>query len=319
MTVLVTGGAGYIGSAVVDALAGRGESVLVIDNLSRSARPEFPPGVEFESMDVGDAGGVEQLVNRHGIESCIHLAALIAVGESVSNPGLYIENNVVQSAHLLRVLARSGVSRVVFSSSAAVYGNASTTPIDETEPTEPTSPYGWTKLVAEQMLEMHDHADGLRSVSLRYFNAAGSTARRVERHTPATHLVPLAVRAATEPDGRLTVFGDDYPTPDGTAVRDYIHIVDLTEAHLLALDYLRAGGETTVVNLGAGVPHSVLQVVAAVEQVLGCRVPYEIGPRRAGDPAELVASTQRARRLLGWAPSHSTLVEIVSSLAAHAR
>ena len=318
MTVLVTGGAGYIGSAIVDALAERGEDVLVIDNLSRSVRPHFPRGVVFESLDIGNADRVEQLVNRHGIESCIHLAGLIAVGESVSNPGLYIENNVVQSARLLRVLVRSGVSRFVFSSSAAVYGNASTSPITENEPTEPTSPYGWTKLATEQMLEMHDRSDGLGSVSLRYFNAAGATERRIERHTPETHLIPLAVRAATEPEGRLTVFGDDYPTPDGTAVRDYIHIVDLTEAHLLALDYLRAAGETTVVNLGAGVGHSVFEVIAAVEKVLGRRVPYETGPRRAGDPAELIASTQRARRLLDWAPSRSTLPEIVSSLAAHA-
>lgn len=318
MTVLVTGGAGYIGSAIVDALAERGEDVLVIDNLSRSTRPEFPRGVDFEALDIGAADRIEHLVSRHGIESCIHLAGLIAVGESVSNPGLYIENNVVQSAHLLRVLARSGVCRIVFSSSAAVYGNASTTPIDESEPTQPTSPYGWTKLVTEQMLEIHDRSDGLRSVSLRYFNAAGATARRIERHSPETHLIPLAVRAATEPGGRLTVFGDDYPTPDGTAVRDYIHIVDLAEAHLLALDYLRAAGETTVLNLGAGVGHSVFEVILAVENVLGRRVPYETGPRRAGDPAELIASTQRARRLLNWAPLRSTLPEIVSSLAAHA-
>lgn len=316
MTVLVTGGAGYIGSTVVDALAGRGESVLVIDNLSRSTRPNFPGGVEFESADIGDTECLEHLVRRHGVESCIHLAALIAVGESVADPGLYIENNVVQSARLLRVLVRNGVSRLVFSSSAAVYGNASMTPISESESTQPTSPYGWTKLVAEQMLEMHDHADGLRSVSLRYFNAAGATARRMSPRRPATHLIPLAVRAATEPDCQLTVFGDDYPTPDGTAVRDYIHIVDLTDAHLLALDYLRAAGETTAVNLGAGVGHSVLEVISAVENVFGRRVPYEVGPRRAGDPAELIASTQRARRVLDWAPSRSTLPEIVSSLAA---
>ena len=311
MTVLVTGGAGYIGSAVVDALAERGEQVLVIDNLSRSAQPEFPDGVNFKKADVGDSEVVERLVRCHGVESCIHMAALIAVGESVTDPGLYIENNVVQSARLLQVLARSGV----FSSSAAVYGNATTVPITESEPTEPTSPYGWTKLAAEQMLAMHDHADGLRSVSLRYFNAAGATAQRTERRTPTTHLVPLAVRAATEPGGRLTVFGDDYPTLDGTAVRDYIHVLDLAEAHLLALDCLRAGGSTTIVNLGAGVGHSVLEVIAAVEDVLGCSVPYEIGPRRAGDPPELVAATQRARCTLHWSPSRSTLADIVTSLA----
>lgn len=319
MTVLVTGGAGYIGSAVVDALAERGEQVVVIDNLSRSARPEFAAGVDFESVDIGDSESVEHLVRCHGIESCIHLAGLIAVGESVADPGLYIENNVVQSARLLRVLARNGVGRVVFSSSAAVYGNASRVPITESEATAPTSPYGWTKLVNEQMLAMHNDADGVRSVSLRYFNAAGATARRVERHDPETHLIPLAVRAATELDGRLTVFGNDYPTPDGTAVRDYIHIVDLTEAHLQALDYLRAAGTTTIVNLGAGIGHSVLDVIAAVADALGRPVPYEVGPRRAGDPPELIASPQRARRLLNWEPSRSTLAEIVASLTPFTR
>ncbi len=316
MTVLVTGGAGYIGSVVVDALAERGERVVVVDNLSRSSPPALPRGVTFESASVGDSEAISHLVNEHGITSCIHLAGLISVGESVRVPGAYIENNVVQSARLIGALIDCGVEFVVFSSSAAVYGNATTQPITESAPLQPTSPYGWTKLFVEQMLRMHDTGDGLRSVSLRYFNAAGATSNRTERHKPETHLVPLAVRAASEHQEPLTVFGSDYPTPDGTAIRDYIHIRDLVDAHLLALDYLRDGGATTALNLGGGTGHSVLEVVAAVERGLGRTVRYELGPRRAGDPAELIASPELARRTLNWEPSRSTLEEIVASLAA---
>lgn len=316
MTVLVTGGAGYVGSVVVDALAERSERVVVVDNLSRSSLPALPRGVTFESASVGDSEAISRLVIEHGITSCIHLAGLISVGESVRDPGAYIEHNVVQSARLIRALIDGGVKFVVFSSSAAVYGNASTQPITESAPLQPTSPYGWTKLFVEQMLRMHDTGDGLRSVSLRYFNAAGATSNRTERHNPETHLVPLAVRAASQHQEPLTVFGSDYPTPDGTAIRDYIHIRDLVDAHLLALEYLRDGGATTALNLGGGTGHSVLEVVAAVERGLGRTVRYELGPRRAGDPAELIASPELARRTLNWKPSRSTLDEIVASLAA---
>ena len=316
MTVLVTGGAGYIGSVVVDALTERGERVVVVDNLSRSSLPALPRGVTFESASVGDSEAISRLVNEHGIRSCIHLAGLISVGESVRVPGAYIEHNVVQSARLIRALIDGGVEFVVFSSSAAVYGNASTQPITESAPLQPTSPYGWTKLFVEQMLRMHDTGDGLRSVSLRYFNADGATSNRTERHNPETHLVPLAVRAASEHQAPLTVFGSDYPTPDGTAIRDYIHIRDLVDAHLLALQYLRDGGATTALNLGGGTGHSVLEVIAAVERGMGRTVRYELGPRRAGDPAELIASPELARRTLSWKPSRSTLDKIVASLAA---
>ncbi len=319
MTVLVTGGAGYIGSVVVDALTERGESVVVVDNLSRSSQPVLPPGVIFESAGVGDSEAISRLVRGHGITSCIHLAGLISVGESVRDPGAYIENNVVQSARLIRALLDCGVELVVFSSSAAVYGNATTQPITESAPLQPTSPYGWTKLCVEQMLRMHDTADDLRSVSLRYFNAAGATSNRTEQHNPETHLVPLAMHATSEHQAPLTVFGSDYPTPDGTAIRDYIHISDLVDAHLLALGYLRDGGATTALNLGGGTGHSVLEVIAAVERGLGRTVRYELGPRRAGDPAELIASPQLARRTLNWEPSRSTLAEIVASLAAFDR
>jgi len=318
MTVLVTGGAGFIGSVVTDALAQRGERVLVVDNLTRSAQPEFSSNVPFETADVGDIDRIGQLIIDHEVDACVHLAGLISVAESVHDPGAYIENNIVGSARLFEALTDHDVSHVVFSSSAAVYGNASSMPISEDAPLQPTSPYGWTKMVVEQMLAAYDAADGLRSASLRYFNAAGATSRRTERHQPETHLVPLAIRAATSPDTPLQVFGTDYPTRDGTAVRDYIHVADLAHAHVLALDYLRDGGDTTVLNLGAGQGHSVREVIAAVEHGLGRAVPCQTGPRRAGDPAELVASPQRARHVLNWEPSQSTLEEIVASAAAHA-
>ena len=316
MTVLVTGGAGFIGAVVTDALAQRGEQVLVVDNLTRSVQPEFSSGVSFETADVGDTERIGQLIDDHGVDACIHLAGLISVAESVQNPGVYIENNIVASARLFEALTDHHVRHVVFSSSAAVYGNASSMPINEDAPLQPTSPYGWTKMVVEQMLAAYDTANGLRSVSLRYFNAAGATSRRMELHEPETHLVPLAIRAATNPGAPLQVFGTDYPTRDGTAVRDYIHVADLAHAHLLALRYLRDGGDTSVLNLGAGRGHSVLEVIAAVEHGLGRAVPYEVGPRRAGDPAELVASPQRARRVLNWEPSQSSLEAIVASAAA---
>ena len=318
MTVLVTGGAGYIGSVVVDALVERGESVLVVDNLTRSVQPEFSSGVSFEAANIGDTEHIGQLIDDHGVDACIHLAGLISVAESVHDPGAYVENNIVGSARLFGALTDHNVRHVVFSSSAAVYGNASPMPISEDAPLQPTSPYGWTKMVVEQMLAAYDSANRLRSASLRYFNAVGATSRRMERHEPETHLVPLAIRAATNPGAPLQLFGTDYPTPDGTAVRDYIHISDLARAHLLALGYLRDGGDTTVLNLGAGRGHSVLEVIAAVEHGLGRAVPYEARPRRAGDPAELVASPQRACRVLKWEPSRSTLEEIVASVAAHA-
>ena len=316
MTVLVTGGAGYVGSAVVDELVLRGERVVVVDNLSRSAQPDLPAGVGFERADLGNKAALERLVLRTGVESCIHLAGLISVGESVRRPGLYFENNVAQSARLLQTLVETGVRRIVFSSSAAVYGAAKTMPITELAPLRPSSPYGWTKMVVEQMLAMHDDADYLRSVSLRYFNVAGSTPRRSERHEPETHLVPLAVRAAVEPCDPLTVFGGDYPTPDGTAIRDYIDISDLVDAHVSALNYLRAGGETTAMNLGTGVGSSVLEVVAAVERATGKPVPLRFGPRRTGDPSELVASANKARTLMGWEAKRSSISGIVSSTVA---
>ncbi len=317
MTVLVTGGAGYIGSVVVDQLVGRGESVLVIDNLSRSAEPKLPDGAAFICADVGDTEAIRDSVDRFGVDRCIHLAGLTAVGESARNPGLYLESNVAQTVRLLQSLVDSEVPSLVFSSSAAVYGAAANSPITEDEPLAPTSPYGWTKMAVEHMLQMHSEANGIRSVSLRYFNAAGATAIRHEAHDPETHLIPLAFKAALDPNRPLTVFGSDYPTTDGTATRDYVHVDDLASAHLLALDYLQSGGGTTQLNLGTGKGHTVLQVIAAIERALGQPVALEPGGRRPGDPPSLVASPERARQVLGWLATRSSLDQIIDSVVAY--
>ena len=313
MTVLVTGGAGFVGSVVVDRLVERQESVVVVDNLSRSPGLDLPDGVLLVRCDVGDAAGLGEVLDHYRVDACIHLAGLIAVGESSDNPGLYLEHNVAQTVLLLRSLLARDVRQVVFSSSAAVYGDGAAMPVLESSELRPASPYGWTKMVVEQMLAMQDGADKLRSVSLRYFNAAGATPRRQERHDPETHLIPLAVAAALG-GAPLTVFGQRYPTPDGTAVRDYVHVQDLADAHVLALDYLRAGGKTTQMNLGAGSGSSVLDVIGVVERIVGTPVDRSMGRRRKGDPPTLVASCRLARERLGWQPRFSTLETIIESV-----
>jgi len=312
MSVLVTGGAGYVGGAVVDRLLAHGESLVVVDNLSRTPDSGLPDGVPFYRVDVGDREPITRIVEEHGVEACLHFAGLIAVGESVAHPGLYFEQNVSQTITLLDVLAAAGVENVVFSSSAAVYGEPEVVPIPEDHPQRPTSPYGATKSIVEQILTQYDLTGMIRSVALRYFNAAGAAAGRSERHIPETHLIPLAIDAALGVRGLLTVFGGDYDTPDGTAVRDYIDVVDLADAHLRALDYLRGGGATGVFNLGNGEGYSVMQVIEAVSRVSGREVPHVLGERRAGDPPVLVASSRRARETLGWVPGHVDLDTIVA-------
>ncbi len=313
MSVLITGGAGYVGGAVVDHLIEQGEAVVVVDNLSRTPDSGLPLGVPFYQVDIGDRDAIANVVRDHEVDACLHFAGLIAVGESVEQPGLYFEQNVSQTITLLDVLATHGVNSVVFSSSAAVYGEPEQVPIPEDHPHRPTSPYGSTKSIVEQILTQYDLTGMIRSVSLRYFNAAGAAPGRVERHVPETHLIPLAMDAALALRDPLTVFGTDYDTPDGTAVRDYIHVVDLADAHLRALDYLRAGGETKALNLGNGEGYSVMQVIESVSRVAEREVPFVLGARRPGDPPVLVASADRARQLLGWVPQHPELDAIVSS------
>ena len=268
MTVLVTGGAGFIGGVVTDQLRAGGEPVVVIDDLSRGHRDVVDDDVPFYRATVGDRDAITRIVADHEVDACIHFAGLIAVGESVAEPGLYWRRNVAESITLFDTLSSLGVDNVVFSSSAAVYGDPIEVPIPEAHPKQPTSPYGNTKMVVEQVLEDLSASGQLQAVSLRYFNAAGASERRRERHIPETHLIPLALRAAR--DGTpMNVFGTDYPTPDGTAIRDYIHVTDLASAHVRAIDYLRSGGATVALNLGVGHGASVREVLTASEDVTG--------------------------------------------------
>lgn len=310
MTVLVTGGAGYVGSVVVDQLVDRGEDVIVVDSLARGFRDQVNESARLVEAEVGDTKTLRPLLDE--ADSVMHFAGLIAVGESMMAPGLYHHHNVAQGVELLNAVCEAGIRHFVFSSSAAVYGEPEEVPIPETHRLAPTSTYGWTKLAVEQMLADHDRADRLRSVSLRYFNAAGATDRRRERHEPETHLIPLVLRAARG-EADLRVFGDDYPTRDGTNVRDYIHVEDLARAHLASLDHLRSGGQTTQVNLGTGNGFTVLEVIEAARRVTGVGIEAAMADRRAGDPAVLVASNDRAREMLEWEPAILDIEEIVRS------
>jgi UDP-glucose 4-epimerase len=313
MAILVTGGAGYIGSVTTELLRKRGEQVVVLDNLSRGHRGAVAPEVLFYEGDVGDRALVTRVVREHSIDACIHFAAFAYVGESVSQPALYFENNVEQSIRLLGALAGAGVRRVVFSSTCATYGEPQRIPIDESHPQRPTNPYGWSKLFVEQIMADYDRAYDLKSVSLRYFNASGATPDRGEHHAPETHLIPLVLKAAQGEIEQVTVFGSDYPTTDGTCIRDYIHVSDLAEAHALSLDYLRAGSESIAINLGNGQGYSVLKVIETARKVTGKEIAVEMQGRRPGDPSHLVADAARARGVLGWQPEKPDLVEIIGS------
>lgn len=312
MSILVTGGAGFIGSVVVDQLRSKGNTVVVVDDLSRGFRDAIDADVAFYQASIGDTALISTVVADHDVDACVHLAGLIAVGESVQQPTMYWQRNVVESIRLFETLTNAGVEHVVFSSSAAVYGDPHEVPIDENHAMSPTSSYGNTKLAIEMFLRDLSRATPLQSVCLRYFNAAGATDRRRERHNPETHLIPLALRAAKEMSA-LQIFGTDYPTPDGTAVRDYIHVEDLVSAHLLAIDYLRDRGSTISLNLGIGQGASVQEVIAATERVTGMDVAATDAARRDGDPAVLVASADLARNVLQWRPHRTDLDDIISS------
>ena len=310
--VLVTGGAGYIGAHTVHELLSAGYEVTVFDDLSRG-HPEQIEGVPLVIGDTCDKDALEDVLSGE-FDAVVHFASESLVGESVKNPDKYFRRNVVGGLTLLSAMVKAGVKKMVFSSSDAVYGDPESVPIPETAPMRPVSPYGETKAFIENALRWYDRAYGLRSVSLRYFNAAGAhpSGRMGEDHDPETHLIPLAINAALS--GRpITVFGDDYPTPDGTCIRDYVHVVDLASAHVLALDALSAGAETCSLNLGTGQGYSVLEVVRCIARVTGLKLPYEVGPRRPGDPPVLVAASGRAREMLGWTPTHSSLEEIVET------
>jgi len=313
MGVLVTGGAGYIGSAFVELLRSAGERVVVLDDLSRGHLSAVDPAVPFYRGTTGDRALVAKIAREHTLDACVHFAAFAYVGESVTEPGRYFDNNTVQAVTLFESLLEAGVRNVVFSSTCATYGVPGESPIPETHSQWPINPYGWSKFFVERMLESLDRARGLRFVALRYFNAAGATAKTGEHHDPETHLIPLVLEAAAGRRPSVSVFGDDYDTPDGTAIRDYIHIEDLGAAHLLALRYLRKDGASGFFNLGNGTGYSVLEVVEAARRVTGRDVPVVMSPRREGDPPRLVGDARRAREVLGWQPKRAALEDIVRS------
>jgi UDP-glucose 4-epimerase len=313
MSVLVTGGAGYIGSVTVELLRERGEEVVVLDNLIRGHREAVDPGVPFYEGDVGDPALVASCIRNHAVDCCIHLAALAYVGESVTEPTRYFENNVTQGIRFLHALTDACVGRTVFSSSCATYGEAITLPISEAHPQKPTNPYGWTKLAMEQILSELDRKRGLRYVALRYFNAAGATASHGEDHRPETHLIPNILAAASGARPAVDVYGHTYPTPDGTAIRDYVHVADIAAAHLQALEYLRSGGCSDHLNLGTGRGYSVTEVLEAARRVTGRTIHIRTHPPRSGDPPTLFASSVKAQGILGWQPAFTNLDTIIES------
>lgn len=313
MAILVTGGAGYIGSVTVERLLGKGESVVVLDDLVRGHRAAVNQSVPFYEGKVGDRALITRIVREHNIEACVHFAALAYVGESVAEPERYFEDNVGQGIALLGALLQTGIRRFVFSSTCATYGEPKEIPIRETTPQWPKNPYGWSKLMMEQVLGSYDRAHHLKFVALRYFNASGATERLGEFHEPESHLVPNVLAAASGEKRELSVFGHDYPTPDGTAIRDYVHVVDLADAHILALAYLREGGKSDFINLGTGRGYSVLEVIESARKVTGRPIPIKKEPRRAGDPAQLVADASKARTVLGWEPVKSDMDTILRS------
>jgi len=311
--ILVTGGAGYIGSHTTLQLLDAGYDVVVVDNLSRGHREAVDPA-RLRVLDLQDTDGLVRVMNEAPCEAVIHFAAYIAVGESMKIPELYFQNNVVGSLSLLTAMVRAGVSRIVFSSTAAVYGTPERVPIVETEPYAPINAYGETKVMVERMLHWFDQIHGIRSICLRYFNAAGAdpAGRTGESHEPETHLIPLLFRAIRT-GVPVTLFGDDYATPDGTCIRDYVHVTDLAAAHILAVEDLSAGSPSAKFNAGTGQGFSVKEVLRVVEEVTGSPVPHSIGPRREGDPPVLVADSAQLQRQLGWAPGHSDLNTIVDT------
>ena len=310
--VLVTGGAGYIGSHAVRALLDGGHSVVVLDDLSAGHAEAVPDGVPLVTARIHDRVRIVDTLRTHGIDSVMHFAAWLTVSESVHKPLEYYENNVVGSLALLNAMTHAGVKRLVFSSTCAVYGEPSTTPIPESAPTRPINSYGETKLAIERALSHVDHAHGLRWIALRYFNAAGAHPDGTigEDHDPEIHVIPRAIEAATG-GAPLQVFGEDYPTPDGTCLRDYIHVCDLADAHVAALAALESGAQSSAYNAGTGQPQSVRQVIDAVSSVVGKPVRWTSAPRRPGDPAVLFAASDRLQRELGWTPRFPALQQIV--------
>jgi UDP-glucose 4-epimerase len=309
---LITGGAGYIGSTTASRLLRTGHEVVVVDDLSRGHEHNVEPD-RLRRMNLSETQALQRLMEQERFDAVVHFAAYIAVGESTKVPELYFSNNVGGTLSLLTAMTHAGVSRLVFSSTAAVYGNPERIPITEDQPFQPVSPYGESKVMVEKILGWMDQFRGLRSVALRYFNACGADpeSHRGEEHDPETHLIPLLFRAIRT--GKpITIFGEDYETKDGTCIRDYIHVADLADAHISALNHLMAGGHSDSFNVGTGSGLTVMEVLRAVEEVTGQKVPYVAGARREGDPPSLVANSDKLRKFLGWEPRRSDIRTIVA-------
>ncbi len=315
MSILVLGGAGYIGSHTALALVNAGRDVVVADNLETGFRKAVPEMARFYKGDIRDRAFCDGLFEREQIDGVIHFAANSQVGESMTNPLKYYANNMGGTRVLLESMVAHGVGKIVFSSTAATYGEPERVPILETDATVPTNCYGETKLSMEKMMKWTSVAHGLRYVALRYFNACGAQPDGSigEAHNPETHLIPVILQVPGGQREKISIFGDDYPTPDGTCIRDYIHVCDLAQAHILALDYLLSGGENNVFNLGNGVGFSVKEVIEEARKVTGHAIPTEVLPRRAGDPAQLIASSEKAKTLLRWKPEFEDLHTIIQT------
>lgn len=315
MSILVTGGAGYIGSHTALELIRAGYDVVIADSLVTGHLKAIPEGARFYRGDIRDIDFLNGLFQSESIDAVIHFAAFSLVGESVSNPLKYYENNIYGTKVLLEAMVANGVKRIVFSSTAATYGEPENIPILETDRTCPTNPYGETKLAMERMFKWTAQAHGMSYVSLRYFNACGADqcGHIGEAHDPESHLIPLILQVPNGKREAISIYGTDYDTPDGTCIRDYIHVTDLASAHILAVEYLLRGGERDIFNLGNGVGYSVREVIETARAVTGHPIPAIEVERRAGDPARLVASSEKARRVLGWRPTHDSLEEIISS------
>ncbi len=312
MRVLVTGGAGYVGSVVTEALIDQGHEVVALDDLSHGHREAVHPQARFVEGDLLDAEWIDEILDRERPDAVVHMAAEALIDVSVTDPGRFFRANVVGGINLLDSMARHHVTRLVFSSTAAVYGEPQRVPIPEESPLRPVNSYGESKLAFERMLGWYRRAHGLRHVSLRYFNACGATERSGEHHDPETHLVPILLEVALGLRAQATLFGADYDTPDGSCIRDYVHVTDLAQAHLLALDHIDELGARTY-NLGNGAGFSNLELVHAVREATGHDLPLAVGPRRPGDPARLVADASRVRGELGWSPDHPDLADMVKS------
>ena len=311
MKVLVTGGAGYIGSVTSEVLLSRGYEVVVFDNLSQGHRAAVPPAAILVEGDLSSAEAIHRAIATHQPDAVMHFAARSLVGESMEEPFTYLRDNVMNGLNVLDACVAGGVDRFILSSTANLFGTPNTALIDEQVPIAPGSPYGESKWALERALDWLSQTKGLRFASLRYFNVAGASEARGEHHTPETHLIPLVLQVAAGHREHITIFGDDYDTPDGTCIRDYIHVLDLADAHVLALQALEQGNQ--IYNLGNGEGFSVRQVIETARAVTGAAVPEQMGTRRAGDPARLVASSDRIRKELGWAPQFPDLEQIIDS------